>query len=245
MGWRSRWCWQTRMQSQTRWCQWCKCRDSCRQGHPHRRLAPPSARPVPAKTASTGCFLQQDWEWCPQSKASPSRQGPRARKRAHVRRSEPCCKFCQHRELHRSGLQRGQAESSWNKLKPKSSRSPMWIQTRQEQHTDTHVCFELIWIGNYQPMSPKYLTSCDAHMWSCATNNISSSPKWDSFGWSFCIPNKHALNPGPTMTHCKEDMSAWKTCPVPIHICSLKDAMSAPIRRVTCSVRDNKSILQT
>ena len=66
-------------------------------------------------------------------------------------------------------------------------------------------------------------------MWSCPTNNISSSPKWDSFGWSFCSPNKHALNPGPTMTHCKEDMSAWKTCPLPIHICSLKDAMSAQV----------------
>ena len=69
-------------------------RDSCRQGHPHHHLVPPSARPVPAKTASAECFQQQDWEWCPQSKASPSRQGPRARKRAHVRQSEPCCKFC-------------------------------------------------------------------------------------------------------------------------------------------------------
>ena len=123
MGWRSRWCWQTRMQSQARWCQWCKCRDSCRQGHPHRRLAPPSARPVPAKTASTGCFLQQDWEWCPQNKASPSRQGPRARKRAHVRRSEPCCKFCHTESCTGAAFKEV-------KLKPKSSRSPMWIQTR-------------------------------------------------------------------------------------------------------------------
>ena len=30
-------------------------------------------------------------------------------------------------------------------------------------------------------------------------------------------------------THCKEDISAWKTCPSPIHICSLKDAMSAQV----------------
>ena len=123
MGWRSRWCWQTRMQSQARWCQWCRCRDSCRQGHPHHHLVPPSARPVPAKTASAECFQQQDWEWCPQSKASPSRQGPRARKRAHVRQSEPCCKFCHTESCTGVALKE-------LKPKPKWSRSPTWMQTR-------------------------------------------------------------------------------------------------------------------
>ena len=123
MGWRSRWCWQTRMRSQTLWCQWCRCRDSCRQGHPHRHLAPPSARPVPARTASTGCFLQKDWEWCPQSKASRCRQGPRPRKRAHARRNGPCCKFC-HTESCKG------AAFKELKLKPKSWQSPMWVQTR-------------------------------------------------------------------------------------------------------------------
>ena len=93
MGWRSRWCWQTRMQHTTRWCQWCRCRDSCRQARPHRRLAPPSARLVRAKTASAECFLQQDWEWCPRNRASWSRPEPRTRKRAHASWSEPCRKL--------------------------------------------------------------------------------------------------------------------------------------------------------
>ena len=163
MGWRSRWCWQTRMRSQARWCQWCRCRDSCRQGHPHRRPAPPSARTVPAKTASAECFLQQDLEWCPQSKALPSRQGPRARKQAHVRRSEPCCKFCHTESCTGVALKE-------LKPKPKWSRSPTWIQTR-EQHTDAHVCFEL---GILRQTS-RYLTSCGAHLFACGFSQVAAA----------------------------------------------------------------------
>ena len=91
-----------------------------------------------------------------------------------------------HRELHRSGLQRGQAEA---KIIAESD-----VNTNSIGTTHWHPC--MFWIGNYQPRSPKYLTSCDAHMWSSPTNNISPSPKWDSFGWIFCSPNKHALKPG-------------------------------------------------
>ena len=93
-----------------------------------------------------------------------------------------------HRELHRSGLQRGQAEA---KIIAESD-----VNTNSIGTTHWHPC--MFWIGNYQPRSPKYLTSCDAHMWSSPTNNISSCPKWDSFGWIFSSPNKHTLKPGPT-----------------------------------------------
>ena len=198
MDWRSRWCWQTRMRSQARWCQWCRCRDSCRQGHPHRRPAPPSARTVPAKTASAECFLQQDLEWCPQSKALPSRQGPRARKQAHVRRSEPCCKFCHTESCTGVALKE-------LKPKPKWSRSPTWIQTR-EQHTDAHVCFEL----GILMQTSTYLTSCGARMWSNPTNNVFCCPNI-GFLWLSLLQFKQTYTePG---THCKKDMSAWETCP--------------------------------
>jgi hypothetical protein len=42
------------------------------------------------------------------------------------------------------------------------------------------------------------------------------------------------------LIHCKKDMSGWKTCPClspPVPICSLRDAISAPIRTILCSVR--------
>ena len=133
MGWRSRWCWQTRMQHTTRWCQWCRCRDSCRQARPHRRLAPPSARLVRAKTASAECFLQQDWEWCPRSKASWSRPEPRTRKRAHVSWSEPC------RKLWNKESCTGAAFKEL-KFKPKALRSiPAMSKTDQADQSQQHM----------------------------------------------------------------------------------------------------------
>ena len=201
MGWRSRWCWQTRMQSQTRWCQWCRCRDSCRQGHPHRRLAPPSARTVPAKTASAECFLQQDLEWCPRSKASPSRQGPRARKQAHVRRSEPCCKFCHTKKLHRSGLKGAQAEAkmiteSDVNTNPRATHWPPCMFWIGNSHTNIQVS-HILWFPHV--IKP--------NKW-CPL-----LPKWDSFSWIFCSSNKHTLNMGPTARRTCQHGKHAHACP--------------------------------
>ena len=47
------------------------------------------------------------------------------------------------------------------------------------------------------------------------------------FLWLKLLQSKQTYT--ETGTHCKETMSAWKKCPLPIPICSLKDAMSAQV----------------
>ena len=47
------------------------------------------------------------------------------------------------------------------------------------------------------------------------------------FLWLKLLQSKQTYT--ETRTHCKETMSAWKKCPLPIPICSLKDAMSAQV----------------
>ena len=232
MGWRSRWCWQTRMQSQTRWCQWCRCRDSCRQGHPHHHLVPPSARPVPAKTASAECFQQQDWEWCPQSKASPSRQGPRARKRAHVRQSEPCCKFCHTESC--TGVAFKEL-----KQKPKWSRSPTWMQTPEEQHSDAHICFGFgILIQTYPNIRVSHILRC-SHV--INPYIVKHSPtllflKCDWFLWLNRLQFKQTYRTRDPLQEGHVRMENM-LMPVPVPICSLKDTISAAICTILCSVR--------